>query len=275
MLRAASIPTLVLLTFTSACGGGSASTSPSPVPTPAATPSPQASIATPGFTFTYETAVSSADRTLIENGVRTAQALFQSRFGRGVAGAVTVDVKATAGPTQAQGHAITISTGSTGWRDVGASARTRTVVHETFHVLQGEAGWALDPTRWLFEGAAEYVGYAGAIESGLTSEAAVRACEVEIYFNGGGASTPRLEAISFSSDSSVGSRYAVGWLAIDRLTGGVGNLSRLKGMWENAGAWDQRFQTTFSTSPSSFYDTFGAYRDALQRGTSGACAVAQ
>ena len=53
-------------------------------------------------------------------------------------------------------------------------------MHEFFHILQGEVGWPNQPIEWLFEGSAEYVGYAGVIQNGMITDAAVRACEVEI-----------------------------------------------------------------------------------------------
>ncbi|MSO29951.1 MAG: hypothetical protein EXQ48_03270 [Acidobacteria bacterium] len=217
----------------------------------------------------------SADRTLIENGVRTAQALFQGRFGRAVTGQTTVDVRAGSGPfvAQGQGHLMTIYAGDARWSAISSTGRTRTVVHEAFHILQGEVGWAVDPTQWLFEGAAEYVGYTGAIDAGNTTYATVRNCEIQIYFDGGGSATPPLETISFTLSSAVNSRYAVAWLAVDRLTNGLNGLDRLKGMWEAPGSWDQRFQTAFSTTPVAFYADFAAYGPTLTRAGANPCAA--
>lgn len=252
-------------------GGGSTPSTPTPLPTPLPTP-PIA-----GFTFNYESGVSSADRTLIEGGIRTAQALFEGRFGRAISVPTIVNVVAGDGPgtAQAQGHLITIYSGNSGWIRASSTGHLKTVVHEAFHVLQNEAGWAVinDPTQrlqteWLSEGSAEYVGYAGVIEAGATSYAAVRACEVQIYFNGGGASTPPLQTIIFrpSEGASVNSRYAIAWIAVDRLTNGLDGIARLKGMWEAVGAWDQRFQAAFSRTPAGFYSEFADYRQGLVPG---------
>ena len=228
-----------------------------------------------GFTLNYEAGVTSVDRTLIENGIRTAQALFQGRFGRAITGQTTVDVKAGSGPFvgQGQGHLVTIYAGDPRWSGISSTSRTRTVVHEVFHILQGEVGWALDPTQWLFEGAAEYVGYAGAIDAGSATYTTVRNCEIQIYLDGGGSATPPLETISFALSSSVNSRYALAWIAVDRLTGGLDGLGRLKGMWEMAGSWDQRLQAALSTTPAAFYADFAAYRLTLAPAGTNPCAA--
>jgi len=198
------------LTLCAACGGSPSP--PSPAPTAPSTLSTSAATVTIGaFTINYEADVTSADRGIVEGAVRGGQALFQSRFGRPIAEPTTVSIRAGTGSfgAQAQGHLITIFTGDAGWSAVSPARRHRTVVHEAFHVLQNEAGWADDPNRWLREGAAEYVGYAAAVDAGMTSYATVRDCEIQIYINGGGASTPRLETISFALSSPVGSRYAI------------------------------------------------------------------
>jgi len=144
-------------------------------------------------------------------------------------------------------------------------------VHEFFHILQGEVGWPNQPIEWLFEGSAEYVGYAGVIQNGMITDAAARACEVEIYFNGGGTATPPLHEISFSLSSSVNSRYAVAWLGIDHLIGGLAGLPRLRGLWENAGTTEQQFQAAFGMTPVAFSSEFQNYRLSFQRGSGGAC----
>ena len=146
-------------------------------------------------------------------------------------------------------------------------------MHEAFHVLQTETGWADDPNRWLREGAAEYVGYGAAIAAGLTTYENLRNCEIQIYINGGGTATPRLEEITFALVSPVNSRYAIAWLAVDRLAGGLSGTRVLKGMWERSGTWEQRFEQTFGKPVTVFYDEFAAYRDSLMSPGSNACAL--
>lgn len=259
------IAVFAIVVFAVSCGGTPSSPSPSSAPAPG----PE----TQGVTFSFETSVTATDRDLIQRGAAVAKSLFQSRFGRSITGTVTVDVKGETGPgaAEAKGHLVTIYAGNPSWARVASIGRTKIVVHEFFHIFQGELGWLNRPTEWLFEGAAEYVGYTGVIESGLITYAAVRACEVEIYFAGGGTATPPLHEISFLLASSVNSRYAVAWLGVDHLVDGLAGLPRLRGLWENSGTTEQQFQTAFRTTPVAFSNEFQNYRLSFQRGGGGAC----
>lgn len=262
---------LVLVSALS-CGGSSPSApTPSTAGTPAPDPLPAAIVQVEGASLHFAAGVTAADRDLIAHAAVMARTFFLSRFGRTIAGTVTVNVGAGTGPMQAQGHIVTISAGEQSWASRSPVRRTSTVVHEFFHVLQGEGGWTFQPIQWLFEGAAEYVGYAAPIDAGMTTYATVRACEIEIYFNGGGPSTPPLHEISFALSSPVASRYAVGWLAIDHLVGGLEGTGRLKGMWENSGSMEQRFLASFGSTPLDYSSTFQNHRLTYQPGGGQAC----
>ena len=255
-----------------ACGGG-APAAPSSQSTPPPAQDTAATVNVQGATLNFAAGVTSPDRELITRAATAARSYFTSRFGRAIAGEVTVNVGAGTGPMQAQGHTVTLSTGEQSWIRRGPAGRTSTVMHEFFHVLQGEGGWTFQPIQWLFEGAAEYVGYDGAIELGLTTYQAVRACEIEIFFNGGGLATPPLHEISFLLSSTVGSRYSVAWLGIELLVGGPGGIGALRGMWEQSGSMDQRFERAFGRTALAFSSEFQSHRSTFQAGSGNACGI--
>lgn len=253
-----------------ACGGG-APAAPSAQSGPAPSQDAAGTVTVQGATLNFAAGVSASDRELITRAATAARSYFASRFGRAIAGEVTVNIGAGTGPMQAQGHTVTLSTGEQSWIRRGAAGRTSTVMHEFFHVLQGEGGWTFQPIQWLFEGAAEYAGYDGAIEMGLTTYQAVRACEIEIFFNGGGLATPPLHEISFLLSSTVGSRYAVAWLGIDLLVGGPAGIGSLRRMWENSGSMEERFERAFGRTPLAFSSEFQSHRSTFQAGSGNAC----
>jgi hypothetical protein len=256
-----------VLAVCAACGG-KGPTAPTETGTPAmCVPISFGSAPPAHFTFRYQEGVGGSDRELIENAAALAQRTFEARFGRGLMRPVTFDVRAASGGSFAGNSTVTLNVLHQGWTGAGVPRRTRIVAHEMFHLLQVEYGWPIDPNRWLWEGAAEYAGFAAAIDGGMVTYDQVKTCENDSYF---GSSSPPLEQLDFT-DPSGGSqtRYIVAWLAVDRLVGGYGGISRLTGMWDNAGAWDQRFEATFGKTPGQFYQEFAQYRQTLRNSQTG------
>jgi hypothetical protein len=144
--------------------------------------------------------------------------------------------------------------------------RTKTVVHELFHLLQGEVAWPGPRGGWLHEGSAEYVGYAATIEWGMATYTEVRDCQTANYFGAGGPSAPALPAISFEPTSPVLGRYIIAWHAWDRLLRGPGNLARLVAYWTGS------FESAFGIGESQFYTDFEQYRNELRQPGGNACA---
>ena len=241
------------------CGGSSAPAGPSPSGSGSSTDA--ASVTIDGATINFAAGVSSADRDLITRFATASRNYFRTAFGRTTTGHVTVNVGSGTGPMQAQDHTITLSLGEQSWAARSSIGRAKTVAHEFFHVLQGEGGWTFQPLQWLFEGAAEYAGYAIVVDQGLTTYQAVRACEIDIYYVGGGANaTPPLNDISFLLSSSINSRYAVAWLGIDHLVGGINSIGALRGMWERSGSMEERFTSAFGRSSQAFSAEFQNHR---------------
>jgi hypothetical protein len=238
-----------------------------PAPAPPATPAP-APTSSP-VTYVFDAGVSESDRSIIESAAQLAQQYFQRQFNRAVQRAVTVTVRDADGPfgASAGGNAILVYTGHEGWRVTARIGRTKTMVHEMFHILQEEVGWPPPYGGWSHEGSAEYVGYMATVDAGMVSYDDVQRCQIANYFFADGASSPRLEHLSFEPTSPVRGRYLIAWLAWDRLLNGPANVPRLARFWTSG------FTAAFGTAEPAFYDDFAAYRTALRQPAGNPCAA--
>ena len=269
-----SMRTLSILACTlslSGCGSSSPSTPSAPsAPASTTTTATTTTIAPIApFLFDYDAAVTIVDRATIEAGFPMCQSYFQSIFGVTTADGIIVSVKADSNSVdQAGGRRISVSTLNDSWLVVGRAQRTKILCHELFHILQDQTSWSRDDTHWFLEGAAEYVGYASIISNGQASYDEVKTCQIDNYFGAGGNSIVPLEQLSFPA--SRGS-YLVGWLALDKLLGGLGGVPTLSRYWQ-AGAWPQSFTSVFGFRADAFYTDFSQYRTTLRSSGTKSCA---
>lgn len=235
-------------------------------------PAPDAPATEPvPFVFEFEEGVLSEDRDSATSTVEAGHAFFSRAFGRTIYGQVTVVVTPAASPTshtagQANDHQIATSATGANAPDLLPNAFEKTLVHELFHVLQGELGW--DRAVWLFEGAAEYVGYAYLIDQGIIPRSHVLACEKLIANSG---TRPLLRTLQTYDDwvpaGSTAGVYGMGFMAVDMLVNG--DLSRLRMFFETtdpAGG----FEEAFGLTEDQFYADFESVRGSWSTET-GAC----
>jgi hypothetical protein len=246
--------------FACACGGNT-----SQAPTAPSTPSsPAPAPPSPGtFTYQYDDAVSVQDRGYIESAVFLGRDFFQTQFGRGIVAGIRVTVRVSDPGYSGQGggNTLNIYTENAGWKNVGRIQKTRTVVHEMFHILQSEVAWPQGPT-WLVEGPAEYAGYGAVAAGGMATSDEIRTCQADKYVNGGGASVPPLEDMDWSLNGPS-QRYLIAWLAVDKLLATPG-ISMLRRYWEAGGDWSGRFTSAFGQAPTDFFRDFAAFRQSLR-----------
>lgn len=273
--------------FASACGGSSydgAPTSPSPTPSPAPSPAP-APTPTPSpnpspppsagpfvATFVFDDGISSTDRRLVESNTAASQDYFTARFGHGMRGSVTVNVRAADCPTQAlRGARVDLCNN---WLRGGSLIRrTRTVVHEFFHIVQQQNGLSggrpcagcpdsISPW-WHLEGSAEYVAWAFVADKGMASYQQVRDCQIANYFGGGGPNAPPLSQMN-TGDSDPGAYYVTAWLGWNQLLSGLSGASKITAWVGGSG-----FDSAFGISSDRFSTEFESYRRTLVRPNTG------
>jgi len=225
------------------------------------TPTDQGSLP-PAVHVDYDAGITAEDKTIIENAVTVASNYFQSHFQRTIAGPVTVKVWNSNGPFAAKvpytGDVLTIYVQNEEWRTAGRMRRTKLVAHEMFHILQREAGWPNPWGGWLHEGSAEFMGDAIVIGAGMATIDEVRQCELANYFWLDGPSAPPLDQLSFDDGNPTHGRYAIAWLAWDRLLGGPDGTPKLVAYWTSG------FQAAFGQTEQSFSRDFEQYRRSLR-----------
>jgi hypothetical protein len=225
--------------------------------------------------FTFDPEVSALDQEVIREGIRLAQDYLPPAVGRGVVATThifaTVNASTRPGTTaMAGGHRIDVYVNSQGWQTSTSIKKRKIMVHEYFHVLQGEVGWPgmanTEGARWLLEGAAEYVGYRAIIDTGLVSYATVRNCQMANVAGG----TPlaplaALEGQGFTDAS--GPTYPLAWLATEKAS--QRNLGTLGLFWMSGDGWRNKFHAAFGVDLEQFYTAFEAERRDYRTGQTG------
>jgi hypothetical protein len=233
------------------------------------------------YAFTLEGA-SAADQQTIRDGVQIAHAYYLATLGRTVQQAATISASTTVpGCTQVGGgaaftgpHTITFCVGNPGWLQLGPMNREKVVMHELFHVLQFEMGWAGNPATagptWLIEGSAELMGYKAFTSQGQLGFPTALACQVKQvadFAQQKPPGLPNLDAVESQQawSSTVGPLYALAMLGVDELTGsrGVPALLAFGNAVAQGTSWPTAFQTAFGTTSTAFYAQFPSYRAGL------------
>ena len=146
-----------------------------------------------------------------------------------------------------------------------------TLTHEYFHILQGQLS-DRRASQWLVEGTATWAGddHQAVDGSGTWEDARERRMSVVTE------STPSLRS---TESENAGWHYALGWLAVDRLTAAAGGGSYIE-FWRRLASakidpygqidpygrrtpppdWRTAFQETFGIPASSFYADFNAWQ---------------
>lgn len=219
-----------------------------------------------GPVFIFEEGVAAADQELIRQGIELADTYFPAAVGRGVLGETIIRTtltppQRTGTSAQANGHAIDVYASTQGWQQAGRIAKLKIMVHEYFHVLQGEVNWpgmrGTPGAIWMLEGAAEYVGYRAVIDSGLVSYDVVRNCQMSnVTF---GTRLPALSTLEGQAfNNTQGATYGLAWLAVEKST--QRNLGNLTLYWLFGGTWQRAFETAFGLALEPFYEAFEAER---------------
>ncbi len=285
-------PTVTTTPSTSRTPGAVASPSlsktPSASPTVAATPTPASAI-----TFSYGPETTEGDRTLVSRGVEYASgyveaetgqhpvqctlfvyanlsnlvnAILQSNFPLDSAPSILA-ARLNVTTAESMPGAVFVATNSYAWQQFSDVERFRTAAHEYFHVVQMHlmgplaSQLAAAPSdrvgpqgpMWLFEGAAEYVGWKALEDAGLGSlEAHLK--DHPLTANVGLA---QLEtSLTYNADQPDS---AIRALSAVRLLLGSGNPTPLIDYWQRLGdgeTWQDAFEHAFGMPVSAFYEQF-------------------
>lgn len=278
MLRRARVTGIALLPacLLWGCGGSSSTQAQPTATTPTALPvtttaapttsratTPTASSTVPAtlpsdFHLDVAAAVTDTDRTAITEGLSIGQRFFTEAFGKGITGAITVQVTAEAGTVAAQagGSAMTVNTLNEVWSKTAGVNKRKIVIHELFHIFQSQNGFSAGNPRWFIEGGAEFVAFQGVSYAGLLPYATARGCQLLRLAQGvDGALTLRAGGIPPSGG------YWLAFMGIDYMTGG--SIAAFAAVVKQPpGLWSDKLAAATGRSPDDFYNGFEATRAA-------------
>jgi hypothetical protein len=258
------------------CSGGATgpSTSASPAfPSPSAEstiPSPAQSPTPPTVRYTFPDSVPTDQRNSIQQGIDIALAYISVKISPlrqdvTVVARVSGDCMYTA---NALGHTINVCAASSVWKGSTSHQRSKILVHELFHVIQGELGAFTLLPAWLFEGSAEYVGYSAIIEHGMISlDRAKR--EIGI---GGGLRNLKMQSTLQSLETNAAwleanqvrrePTFALGYAAVDLLVSnsGLQSIRTFFSALKPGRDWKTAFAEAFGLTVDAFYQKVASLR---------------
>jgi len=219
------------------------------------------------FSVNYDAAISAGDRILIEQAAALAQRYFAAVFRRSIAQPVTIRVFADRSGGAEYQHVVYLWTGN--WAILGSFGRAKIVIHELFHVLQEEVGFP-DDSAWLFEGAAEWVGYRAQTDTGAIPYGPVKDCQIRGVTGATLSAIPLSAFENWTTFSATGGSYTLASLGVDAAVGDRGALA-LSGLWNARSDWRSAFASAFGTSTTAFYDAFERTRRSWPTTQTSAC----
>ena len=213
--------------------------------------------------FRFDTGVSAEDEAYVREGIRLAQDFVAVTFGLDVTEPVTVEVQSSdpgRSSAEARDQHVSIRTAHPVWITSNALQKTKIVVHEYFHVLQGDLLNGHEPWPiWLQEGAAEYVGFLAVAERGLVPYDAARD-----YHYGGAAYNPLLALVEmeswegFSAADQACCAYSLSPLAVEILTAerGIDSITDYYALLGRGEDPEDAFEAAFGVELNDFYAMF-------------------
>lgn len=235
---------------------------------PAATPAPVPP--STSLTYIFDAGVSDQDKADIRDGAALGSAFGTNAIGNDPARNITVSVHKGNSPYgsccfASSSTQIDIYVDHIVWNSsyvapglVGVERR-KVLVHEYVHTLQYARRCVGSPKVpvWLYEGMAEYSGFAAVIGAGLISSAQVRAYEI-----GGLRQTPSTTTLQSSEAKAADWPVSLSYMAVDQLL--IEKSMSTLGVFCDAVAigrdWHDAFVIAFGFSVADFYVRFEAYR---------------
>jgi hypothetical protein len=229
-------------------------------------PAEPARAASPELTFVFDVGTLPEDESLIREGAR-----FAVEFGARVLDTplqepVTVDAQFESPEYWqvgvAEGHRIVLNLSTSQWPQMTAARKLSILMHEIYHVLEFEMteGWLHSSPNWLFEGAADYVGYLAVVDLGLISVEGAEAMFVGAILNGPVQPMPPLSTMETMEGfvAAGGSGFQLACLAIHKLVSESGPhaLRQFFRALTDGRTWQQAFRRAFDVEPSVFYERF-------------------
>ena len=152
-------------------------------------------------------------------------------------------------------NSIWIHAGGAGWAVGTENARHSSVMHEFFHVLQGQMGESRGP-EWLFEGSARYAEFVVAASVGREDLGARRAIE-RARAQGSAVRLSAMETLAGLNAVGFSAGYSNGYLAAELLSGAA-DLSAILDFYRLSAAmpWRTAFEQAFGQTLEQFYARF-------------------
>jgi hypothetical protein len=225
--------------------------------------------------YVYDANVPAYARDDVRNGVGLAAAYFWTTFDRTIQRPVELDVSIGNAAPWALGyadfHQIHIGVGDAN-EPLSSLSLQNEVVHELFHVLQGElgAGAGRGPA-WLVEGSATFVAGEAQVWDGDTNAGDENAC----WQSRAAAqrAMPPLQTLTSEAEMTAApARYDLAALAVALATHDTGTAS-LRAYFAGlaTGDWQSAFHQAFGVEPAAFFQRFQAGVPSFRNAPANAC----
>lgn len=210
-----------------------------------------------GARISYESSVTSGDRTMIEQGLAGAGSYLREALGfelTDVCIDVYVSSSAVAGRAETNGSRVALFTTPEGWPSPTSAQLALVTAHELMHVWQfALAGdYAGAEPAWLVEGSADVLAFEVMLREGIMDAEAI-ASRTALP---SGPLIARMSAIeSYQVLRGVFPQQRLAVVATKLLTDQYG-APALRDFWSRLGqgtAWDRAFEDVYGVTPATFY----------------------